>query len=319
MKIIQSFWPRTTDKEKLKYQIKFYELSSYLLKSTFEKKYEVHLVTNNLGAEILKDINYYDNINLYFNNPIFKEVDDSLWSFHKIMSLKAYEEPAVHFDADFFIGDKNDILEKVESPYQVIVQSKEFGAAFKSNYGHQLHLYNKIYNIHNDLINFVYNCGVIGFRDLFIRNIFINEFIFKISNSLPKLDILKEEALKYFSETDINCLFEQYTLAEVAFAKNVFVRELVDCSHFIHKGMISGHSPINNFFHACGPGKYSKAFYELLDNVYRRLLQNPTLNACDLFRLEKESGAYTFLSPQVKNYSDFYQKMKSHGMTLNTQ
>lgn len=319
MKIIQSFWPRTTDKEKLKYQFKFYQLSSFLLKLTFDKRYELHLVTNDLGAEILKDINYYDKINLYFNNPMFKEIDDSLWSFHKIMSLKAYKEPTVHFDADFFVGDKNDIREKVDSPYQAIVQSKEFGNAFKSNYEHQLHLYNQIYSAHDNSVNFVYNCGVIGFRDLLMRNIFVNDFIFKISNSLPKLNILKEEAAKYFGETDINCLFEQYTLAQVAFAKNIFVRELVDPSNFIHQGMICGHSPINNFFHACGSAKYSEGFCQIIDTVYNKLLQNPTLNVCDLFRLEKDSGMYRFMSQKFQNYSNFYEKMKLNGMAINIQ
>lgn len=316
MKIIQSFWPRDiTDKEKLKYQFKFYQLSSFLLKLTFSEKYELHLVTNDAGAEILKNINYYDKINLYFNNPIFKDIDDSLWSFHKVMSLKAYEEPTIHFDGDFFIGDKQDIRLKIDSPYQVIAQSKEFGRAFESNYENQLDIYNKIYDVYKSPVNFVYNCGVLGFRDISIRDMFINEFVYKISNALPKLHILKGEAFKYFKETDINCLFEQYTLAELAFVKNVFVRELVSPHYFYRNGMICGHSPINNFFHACGPSKYSQGFYNLLNNIYNKLLADPELNACDLFRLEQESGVYNFTTQKIQNYSNFREKMKLNGIS----
>lgn len=316
MKIIQSFWPNNIldDNEKI-YKLKvIYELSSFLLKNALKgTNISLELVTNNIGKDFFKDIKSYDNINLLLENDFFNNLDTDLWSAAKIVPMKHYDEDIIHIDGDFLLQDKEYFLANIHSNYDIIVQNKEFGQAYINNYKVQMKIFESMFDFPKIDINYVYNCGIIGFKNRSAKNQYIAEFLYKIANCTQKLKFLKQEAFKFFKETNINCIFEQYTLAEVAFIKNYLVREFIPSEKLLMEQMVSGFSPEDIFFHVAGPAKYLDEYIDIFKESIEALKTNPHIKICSLLKSNKNLllalRKYLYDS-KLETYNNFIKNIK---------
>lgn len=316
MKIIQSFWPNNIldNKEKIDKLNTIYELSSFLLKDTLKNSnISIELVTNNIGKQLFKNIRHYDNVNLLLENDFFNNLDTDLWSAAKIVPMKFYNEDIIHVDGDFLLQDKKYFLNNINSYYDIIVQNKEFGQAYLNNYKIQMEIFESMFDFPKININYVYNCGIIGFKNKNAKNQYIAEFLYKISNCMAKMKIFKEEAKKFFKETNINCIFEQYTLAEVAFIKNYLVRELIPSEKILMEQMISGFSPENIFFHVAGPAKYLNEYVDIFKEILIKLYNNTDIKICD--SLKSNDKLFVALrkylyDSKIQTYNNFTRNIK---------
>lgn len=266
MKVIQSFWtkPIKDDPEKIQANKILYTLSLQTLKNTFQ---EVELITDSLGKEILKDLNY-DKVSLHLDDNYFQELDPLFWSAAKILPLEKYNEPTIHFDGDFFIF-MPEKFNTINQTFDVIVQSRE--NAWESNYKKQLVIFKNI--LKSDIMyytdyyyNFSYNCGILGFKNLQFRSLYIEKYKNILNESLKNVEALKIAQKLHFGFTNVNCFLEQVVLTQTAQNKNIYVKEFIQKSDFLHKPMICPNFK-NVFFHAIGTNKFDPKFIKAVEKV----------------------------------------------------
>jgi len=196
IKYIHSLWstPSTINNFDNKYDIKYLTKNfySYLFSVLLIKKlgYKIELYCDKDAYDIYSLIPY-DNIHLVdFDND---GVDSKFWIYGKIKTHTLINEPYIHIDGDVFmfrdiIGNKLD-----NGEYSAVVQSVEdsftIGDSFNNMYSASLNPYVK-YTRHGidwdkyDLT--AYNCGVIGFNDMNLKNMYAD----KVKNIL--CDISKD-------------------------------------------------------------------------------------------------------------------------------
>ena len=266
MKVIQSFWtkPIKDDPEKLQANKILYTLSLQTLKNTFQ---EVELITDSLGKEILKDLNY-DKVSLHLDDNYFQELDPLFWSAAKILPLEKYNEPTIHFDGDFFIF-MPEKFNTINRAFDVIVQSRE--NSWENNYKKQLVIFKNI--LKSDIMyyrdyyyNFCYNCGILGFKNLEFKSLYIERYKNLLNECSKNVEALKIAQNLHFGFTNTNCFLEQVILTQTAQNKNIYVKEFIKKSDFLDNTMISPNFR-NVFFHGMGTNKFNPKFIKAVEKV----------------------------------------------------
>lgn len=193
MKYIHSMWskPATKDNFDNTYDVKYLNKNfySYLLSTLLIKKmgYEIELYCDEKTVEYYNMIPY-DRINVIdFDND---GVDSKFWIWGKIKTHCLMNEPYVHVDGDVFLF--RDIIGNKLENYPVVVQSIENFNTIGNNFN-EIYL-NSInpFDVNEFGIDWnkygltAYNCGVIGFTDMNIKNEYANkvkEMLTKISTN----------------------------------------------------------------------------------------------------------------------------------------
>lgn len=108
MKIVHTFWTRNHNNlEKIQGQwldLSFSLMSWCLSHLTLSRFYEVELLTDDFGQEILVEMLGldYDNTRLIFNDYEYP-FDSKLWCFNKLYAYSLHQEPFLNVDGDVFI------------------------------------------------------------------------------------------------------------------------------------------------------------------------------------------------------------------------
>jgi hypothetical protein len=185
--------PATSNNFDNRYDVKYLDKNfySYLLSTILIKKlgYKIELFCDKKTSELYSMIPY-DKINIVdFSSD---GISSKFWIWGKIKTHSLMNEPYVHIDGDVFLF--RDIIKDniINGKYSVVVQSLEnkkiIGEGFNSAYLTSINPFKKnAYGINWDKYGFeAYNCGVIGFSDLKIRDIYYNkvkEILFDLSNN----------------------------------------------------------------------------------------------------------------------------------------
>ena len=274
MKAIHSFWSkpflnnRWGITDQFRKNIFTYALSAIYAKRLFGN---VTLVCDSIGADFLEVIGY-DDVNTSLND--LEDVNPKFWAYGKIKSLSLFNESVLHIDGDVLL--RYESLKKVfESNWDVIVQMKEVGEHFTGTYSEMLPTVSKVVGfIDYELYNFVYNCGVIGFKDVSFKNQYCHTFFDTIEKCNKGISELNKINGKY----EINCALEQSLLTAMAENNNKYVKELLPLAEMTEIGL-EGLANKIGYAHLWGKSKYDefwlnkvrKRLYELDNNLYNRV------------------------------------------------
>ncbi len=183
---IHSLWLRNENYQYLINNFHLYLLSALLIK---KHGYRIELYCDKTTYNFYKIIPY-DKINIidYTEDGI----SDNFWVWSKIKPQLLINEPYVHIDADVFlfkdiIGDK-----LLNGEFSAIVQSTEnkktIGEGYNRCYIDAINPFKKYdkYNIDWEKYKMQsYNCGVIGFSDMEVKNEYCNlvkKLLYELSN-----------------------------------------------------------------------------------------------------------------------------------------
>lgn len=186
---------------------------------------EVHLVTDNAGADTFKNMGFTSIDTVLENIPNHKEIKNHIWCYGKLYGINYIankNEPFFHLDYDFFLLDKipNDILSA-----EVVFQSKEDALLefYNKNFFIQ-NCKNKYLNKNLDFnnLNYAYNCGIVGGQNYtFFKK--YTEFSMKMIQDLENKDFWFTNYKKFpnFFEFTKSILAEQYYAALYAEEMNI--------------------------------------------------------------------------------------------------
>lgn len=198
MLYVHSMWSKPAMKNKTDNSYILKNFYIYLLSVLLIKKHghKIELYCDKNTYEIFSLIPY-DNIHVIdFDSDGISSV---FWIWAKIKAQLLINEPYVHIDGDVFLF-RDIIGNKLESgEYSVVVQSTEndktIGDWFNNVYVDTVNPYLKLSNKHDIEWNkynlFAYNCGVVGFSDMKLKNIYLN----KVKELL--VDISNDDEFKY--------------------------------------------------------------------------------------------------------------------------
>lgn len=183
MKYIHSIWskPATNDNFDNKFDVKYLSKNfySYLLSALLIKKmgHSIELYCDKNSEEMYSMIPY-DKINVVDYES--DGVDSKFWIWGKIKTHILMNEPYIHIDGDVFLF--RDILnEKYDNKHAAVVQSlendKTVGGGFDNVYlKSTIPFPDGKYDINWKKYNYeAYNCGVVGFNDMKLKNIYANK------------------------------------------------------------------------------------------------------------------------------------------------
>lgn len=321
MKIIYSFWTKPFFEKKedgfysngwhgpikpttqalndaLNRNAKYYHTSA---KCARKIGYKIELYTDNKGAELIGNANFFDNINTELED--LKDEAASLWSVAKIFSLKRALEkednPVVHIDSDIFFHNGNLINEKINSNWDIFVQSKEYAKCFEECYERDLSFFLNVffqlyppieenaYNFLKKYFQYSYNCGFLGFKNKDIASRYFNNYyeIYKKISNPSFLKIYFDECLSMahyinnrknslFSpqksrKLNINCILEQIQLVNFSNYHNLYTKELIPINEWdsnqLYEGRVKSNQKLG-YMHFCGNNKYYK------DEIYNKII-----------------------------------------------
>lgn len=275
MKTIHSFWSKpflnnrwgVTDQYRK--NIFTYALSALYAKRLFGN---ISLVCDDKGAELLECIGY-DSIDTSMND--LEAINPKFWAYGKIKSLSLYNEPVLHIDGDVLL--RYGSLKKIfDSNWDVIVQMKEVGEHFSGTYSEMLPVVSKVVGFDYGLYNFVYNCGIIGFKDIDFKNKYCETFFNTIEKCNEKLEVLNKLDGKF----EVNCALEQSLLTYMAENHNKYVKEILPLSDMTTVGL-EGLANKIGYAHLWGKSKYDEYWikrvknrlYELDNNLYNKVVK----------------------------------------------
>ena len=274
MKAIHSFWSkpflnnRWGITDQFRKNIFTYALSAIYAKRLFGN---VTLVCDSIGADFLEVIGY-DDVNTSLND--LEDVNPKFWAYGKIKSLSLFNESVLHIDGDVLLRYES-LIKVFESNWDVIVQMKEVGEHFTGTYSEMLPTVSKVVGfIDYELYNFVYNCGVIGFKDVSFKNQYCHTFFDTIEKCNKGISELNKINGKY----EINCALEQSLLTVMAENNNKYVKELLPLAEMTEIGL-EGLANKIGYAHLWGKSKYDefwlnkvrKRLYELDNKLYNRV------------------------------------------------
>lgn len=266
MKYVYTFWSKPllekpSDKKQVLLQ-SLYHQSFFLLKKT--NVADIELVTDDFGASMFKHIPY-SNVRLDLNK--LNNFSSELWSVPQAFVLSLYDEPIASIDGDFMIKDAQKFKEIVDSPWDVLVQSKEISPAYAFNYKESFK--NLILLLNEDILNkmpeFMYfdsynyttNIGFMGFKNLNFKNEYTNKLM-RLFNYFNEEDRIKtfyrncslfSKRHEYLSVTSlvVNLVQNYFTL--LSNYKNIYVKELCPISEWEMYNGINGN--MNNYQNNC--------------------------------------------------------------------
>lgn len=194
MKYIHSIWSAPSIKNNFdnEYDVKYLTKNfySYLLSALLIQKlgYRIELFCDKYSYEMYAKIPYNDIHIIDFDAD---GISSKFWIYGKIKAHTLMNEPYVHIDGDVFLF--RDIINKnlINGRYSVAVQSLEneitIGDSFKKLYLDSITPLLNFENIKWDKYGYqAYNCGVIGFSDMVLKNEYANtvkSMLFELSNS----------------------------------------------------------------------------------------------------------------------------------------
>ena len=171
--IVQSFWTKPMNNERLSINLDLASLSLYY---AHRSGYIVHMHTDSVGMELLKDYGY-DSL-LPTLDEIPSDIPGCIFAYGKILAIEREPIGAVHTDLDVFI--KKPLIDRFfeDQTIDVVLQCEEIELG--------------IVNIYNDLRSFFHkygcppelavdhmtpaNVGVIGFNNLHLRDEYIRRY-----------------------------------------------------------------------------------------------------------------------------------------------
>lgn len=263
MKIIHSFWSKPFLNNRWGVTDQFRKnIFTYALSAVYAKKMfgNITLVCDSISAEFLKVIEY-DELNCSLDS--LEEVNPKFWTYGKVKSLSLYNEPILHIDGDVLLIFSN-LKEIFLSNWDVIVQMKEIGKHYSVTYSEMLPTVSKVVGfIDYELYNFVYNCGVIGFKDVDFKNEYCQMFFDSIEKCIKGISELNRIDGKY----EINCALEQSLLTVMAENNNKYVKEILPLAEMAEIGL-EGLANKIGFAHLWGKAKYDDFW---LNKVRKRL------------------------------------------------
>jgi hypothetical protein len=233
-------------------------LSLKTMKTIFDR---VELVTDIKGAELLKHLDY-DAVHLDLED--LNDIPSRYWSIGKVYSLKRYNEPVCHVDGDVFFLDSN-IKSLFDDNYDGIVQMKEIGNHYHDTYNDLIiKMSPALGGIDLGVYNFAYNCGVMGFKNMYFMKDFISTYFMILESCRKNQKIID----KIGGEYEINVVIEQSLLTHVAQHNNMYVKELLPISKQTDPGL-QPYAESLGYVHLWGKSKYQKYWQ---DRVKKRLL-----------------------------------------------
>lgn len=271
MKYIYTFWSKpllekpphkdlSQKKQDLLQSLYYYSFS--LLKKT--NAVDIELVTDDFGASMFKHIPY-SNVRLDLNK--LNNFSSRLWSLAQAFALSLYDEPIASIDGDFMIKDAQKFKEIIDSPWDVLIQSKEISPSYTFNY--QESLKNLILLLNEDILNkmpeFMYfdsynyttNVGFMGFKNLNFKNEYANKLmcLFNYFNEEDRLKTFdrncglfsKRHECLHNTHLVVNLMQNYLTL--LSNYKNIYVKELSPISEWEMYNGING--KMNNYQNAC--------------------------------------------------------------------
>jgi hypothetical protein len=251
MRVIHSFWskPFLNDRwgvtDQYRKNIFTYSLSALYAKQLFGN---ITLVCDDAGATLLESIGY-DHIDTSLNG--IAHINPKYWTYGKVKALSLYDEPVLHIDGDVLLNNK--ALKKIfDSYWDVMVQMKEVGTHFTDTYSGMLAAVNKAVGfIDYALYNYVYNCGIIGFKNIGFKNKYCQTFFDTIEKCEENVDVLNKLDGKY----ELNCVLEQSLLTFLSQSHNVYVKELLPLHEMTESGL-EGLANKMGYSHLWGKSKY---------------------------------------------------------------
>ena len=275
MKVIHSFWSKPFLQNRWGVTDQFRKnIFTYALSATYAKRMfgNISLVCDEPAAELLSVIGY-DTVDTSLNE--LDEVNPKFWAYGKIKALSLFNEPVLHIDGDVLLRFQT-LKTIFESNWDVIVQMKEVGEHFTGTYSEMLPAVSKVVEfIDYGLYNFVYNCGVIGFKDVDFKNQYCHTFFDTIEKCNDGIDELNKIDGKY----EINCALEQSLLTLMSENNNKYVKELLPLAEMSDIGL-EGLANKIGYAHLWGKSKYDeywigrvkKRLFELDANLYKRVI-----------------------------------------------
>jgi len=90
--------------------------------NSFERLYSRPVIyTDSLGKEILSELTDKCDFEVVYDN-LYDKLPVSLWAYSKVLTYQQQDKPYVHFDLDFIINNKLDILNDTNVAFQVFEQ-----------------------------------------------------------------------------------------------------------------------------------------------------------------------------------------------------
>jgi hypothetical protein len=259
------------NEKKIIYSLNVYPLINNRWKTGNRLKETIYMT----ALSVLYSHLWYKDIELYVDDIAYKFLymlpcrvtrmnqvnhDKDLWMKSKIQALKMQTKPFVHLDTDVFIKQKIDfdfdkiLLERKEGGYQMHYSKQ---VEFFNNYTQELPFWN------NDL-GHSYNCGIIGFNDLNLRNDFIKAYY-----DLEEIYIEQKENFKPLKQKGFEpcIILEQYTLASLLDFNKIKPTLLLKGKNLIEQGKYADQI---GYAHLFGVKKYKK---EIIEEIEYRLFK----------------------------------------------
>lgn len=271
MKYVHSLWSTPSKKDNFdnKFDIKYLlkNFYSYLFSTLLIKKlgYKIDLYCDEHSFDIYSLIPY-DNIQIVdFDSD---GIDSKFWIWGKIKTQSIINEPFIHIDGDVFMF--RDIIENNLSSYSAVIQhvenEKTMGNDFYETYLSSTYPYvktNELNNINWNKYNFTaYNCGVVGFSDMKLKNGYVNkvkEILLNLSNDIEFQSFRK----KY---DGMFLIAEQSYLYHYLNELNVKPFEIIPYSE-IEKNNFNWFNNIPNKIGYCHMWAYSKYKPEVIEQI----------------------------------------------------
>lgn len=255
MQVIHSFWSKAYFHGRWGQESKIHmDLYSFALSYHYAKKlYKgISLVTDPQGLSLFSCIPY-DYISLCLED--IHDINPGFWTAGKVKAIEMQTKPCLHIDGDVFLMG-NEIKKILNSDWDVAVQMREVGEHYNSTYPPIFHHVQKVYPWIMDLsvFNFAYNNGILGFRDLDLKN----EYSFEYFDLVNMLDMA---GIKFPPKTDPNIIVEQSLLTRLASYKNAHVKELITLKDIEREGLFEYAQKIG-FVHLWGNSKYQDHWHQ---------------------------------------------------------
>ena len=193
-------------------------------------------------------------------------------------------------DHDIFFENPKFIKEKIESDWDVLVQSKEISKHYEVFYQKSIEAFCDLFLINPEKqillknYNYTYNCGFLGFKNIKDTLLFKDKF-FSLHNHLLKNQKALDTYInlkKFYApyryhkgvKVNINCILEQVQITEFSNTHNLYVKEIIP----IYLWNLGNNQSICNvsqeigYEHLSGPRKYTdNKIYNKTINKYNFL------------------------------------------------
>ena len=312
MKLVYSFWSPPLmgrwKKQRANKRLEDLKTSTYncmLLSVLLARKwgFRVEIVTDNKGEELLRGVPC-DKITTELE---FVDSNSESWVQGKLMAIALQKEPFIHIDWDVFLL-KPEIVKILKNfKTDLLVQSIDGKEAFDFNYmagvkelSRQMDFTNHYIPGLHALHEYNYNCGVMGFNNMKLKDEFVSNFLkcWRVSDATMPYDnsLIIEQGLLYAMVND-----HGYTCETILpksnqnqVAKKIGYTHLLYISKYTKKNQIKIKAKIKKEF---------PQFYKLIEPEKKKL-KAPLLSLCTVVMNRKDHALKTIKAnySAVKNF-----------------